>query len=169
MRCQGKTIALLTVAVGLVVLATLCITSRHQLMEQWHLWKLGIRKAGDDGYAFVPKSGTVGERVNFMAGEIEIREFFQFLADYTGLPVQVRAQNLEFFQNTILLAAPMQNVTGDVGIAILKANRFPVDREVLPGGAAVLRIDPPKAHVPKCRKEPNQGQLVLTHHEREQK
>jgi hypothetical protein len=146
-------------AVGFVLLASLFIASRDQLLEQWWVWKLRIRKVGDYNYVFMPASGAVGERVNAMSGEIEISEYLQFLADYTGLQVKLCAPSLEFFQSTLSMAGPVENVTGDMTIAILKGNGFRVDREVLPSGGVILLVDVSKVDLGDYRAGPKRGHL----------
>ncbi|MBI4601048.1 MAG: hypothetical protein HY721_03720, partial [Planctomycetes bacterium] len=89
----------------------------------------------------LPKSPEFkGERVDIAPGDIDVLEFLRFLADYTGLPVILDSTNPQITQQKINIVAPMNDVTADVVIAILQANKFLVTRQVLPSGEEVLNV-----------------------------
>ena len=131
-----------SVALGIGVLAVLGVTSKREIVEGWHLWKLGLRKGEGGSYVVMPRCAEfAGEPVRILAGDIEFIEIFRFLADYNGLPVYVRGPEVFWLHNSITMAAPMNDVTGTIATAILKANGFPVTRGTLAGGKAVLFVD----------------------------
>ncbi len=91
--------------------------------------------------AILPKSPEFkGERVDIAEGEIEVLEFLRFLADYTGLPVIIDSTDPNVGKKPILIAAKMDDVTADIVIALLQANKFLVTRQVLPSGEEVLNV-----------------------------
>jgi hypothetical protein len=129
-------------ALGVGVLAVLGITSKREIVEGWHLWKLGLRGGEGGIYVVVPRSAEfAGEPVRILAGDIELLEILRFLSDFSGLPIYVRASHLSWLQNTITIAAPIDAVTGNIGAALLKANGFPVTLDTLTYGKAVVLVD----------------------------
>src|SRR5262249_10474710 len=90
-----------------------------------------------------PKSPDFkGQKVEIAAGDIEVQEFLRFLADYTGLPVIVDSSHRRCLKGTITIPAPMEDVTGDMVVAILKANKFLVTQATLPNGDKVWNVEP---------------------------
>jgi type II secretion system protein D len=105
--------------------------------------------------------GWKGERVDIAPGQIGVLEFLRFLADYTGLPVIVDSTNPQLQTQTILIAAPMDGITGDIVIALLKANKFLVTREKLPSGDEVLNVQSQQgAAVAAGSREPKANPLI---------
>lgn len=109
---------------------------------------------------FLPRSPSYKtERVDIAEGDIEVLEFIKFLADYTGLPVILDSTNQQIAQQKILIAAKMENVTGDIVIALLQANRFLVTRQVLPSGEEVLNVVSQQGAI-QGPDEPKQNPLI---------
>ena len=111
--------------------------------------------------SILPKSGDwKGERVDIAAGQIDVLEFLRFLADYTGLPVIVDSTNPQLQTQSLLIAAPMFNITADIVIALLKANKFLVTREKLTSGEVVLNVQSQQGGVAAGGGEPKANPLI---------
>ncbi|HZN57810.1 MAG TPA: secretin N-terminal domain-containing protein [Planctomycetota bacterium] len=93
------------------------------------------------GQRILPRSPDFkGERVDIQAGQIPVREFLTFLADYTGLPLILDTTNQAAVDQPITIVSPMKSVTADIVIALLQANKFLVTRQVLASGEEVLNV-----------------------------
>jgi general secretion pathway protein D len=111
----------------------------------------------DNKLTILPKSPEFKqERVDIAPGEIDAMDFLRFLADYTGLPVILDSSNPAVLTQKIVIAAKMKDVTADVVIAVLQANRFLVTRQVLPSGTEVLNV------VSQTQGQPAQGEPTET-------
>jgi hypothetical protein len=132
-RARRVTITAATLGVGVTV--ALVVTRwgavRDQCEERW------LRLTGN--VVILPNPGVrIGEAVDIDAGDIEVARVLRFIANSTGRAIIVTAPLRECLSNTITVASRMNDVSSEVGLAILRANRFEVRYSRLLRGAYAL-------------------------------
>jgi hypothetical protein len=120
------------VAGGLLVLGLAAHASRDRLERSIARWLSGETW-------FDPAPGLAGRTVGVEPGDIAVREFLRFLADFTGRPVVLDAGLAHALDNTILIVQAMDQVDGDMTLRILEASGFTV-RSTTPGEGG-LRVE----------------------------
>ncbi|MCZ6795986.1 MAG: hypothetical protein O7J95_20450 [Planctomycetota bacterium] len=93
-----------------------------------------VDDAGDDGRQFLPRSSAFRTTVDILDGQIPVKEFLRFLADYTGWPVIIEAspQQAGGITQEITIAAPIEDADAEMVKAILEANRWLITKGSLP-------------------------------------
>ncbi|MBI4603723.1 MAG: hypothetical protein HY721_17350 [Planctomycetes bacterium] len=74
-------------------------------------------------------------------GDIPVLGFLRFLSDCTRLPVLVDSTERQILETTLTVTAPIDVTDPEVVIEILKTNHFHVERQRLPSGSEVFRVE----------------------------
>ncbi len=90
-----------------------------------------------------PRSPALkGKKVTIAARDAVVLDFLQFLADYTGLDVQIDAAHGPVWNRIVPVVSPMKDVNAEITGAVLSTNRFSVKMVNLPEGGSVLNVEP---------------------------
>ncbi|MGH9362092.1 MAG: hypothetical protein ACRD2T_09255 [Thermoanaerobaculia bacterium] len=117
---RGKSVAL--VSAVLAVLVVLGFAGSHLLREPPTL----------------PGRWSVGQKLYISEGQIPVRDFIQFLSDFTGRAVIPDGDvNLE---EMIRIADPIPEADAELVRAIFEVNRLRTTYDTLPSGEEVLRV-----------------------------
>ena len=134
MAGKGRKVALWTAVLGLIVLGIALFTARDHVASF-------VRRTFGARATLRPHGGFKGERVDIAEGTIDVVEVIRFLADYSGLPALYDSNDERITNGKINLAAPMDDVDGEIVRALLESNGLRVTVDDLPGGRQVLRIE----------------------------
>jgi hypothetical protein len=94
------------------------------------------------GSPLAPEPGKTGRKVSIPAGEVRVLDLLQFLSDSSGLPLVYDLNDPSITEKELLIVTPIGEADYEVVKTILLANRYPVFREILPGGREVLKVEP---------------------------
>ncbi len=98
--------------------------------------------ADGEQVAIEAEPGKQGQIVSIGDGDIPMRDFLKFLADFTGLTVIVDSANPTFLQQQITIVAAIDRANEDIIRAILQANQVRLFRKKLDGGTEIIMIQP---------------------------
>jgi hypothetical protein len=88
---------------------------------------------------FEPESAKrFGKRVDILEGDVEVEEFLQFLADYTGRPVLVDGEGATVRSIPIKLTSSIRDADDELVKRLLETNKWLVHEEKLHNGKTVL-------------------------------
>jgi hypothetical protein len=132
-RARRVTIAAAVLGAGVVVVLVVA----HWSTVRQHCEECWLRLTGN--VVILPNPGSrIGETVDINAGDIEVAEILRFITNATGRAIIATTPIRECLSNTITVASRMNDVSAEVGLAILRANRFEVMYSRLLRGAYAL-------------------------------
>jgi hypothetical protein len=156
MNRRGKGVAHLAACVGLIVLVSAGIVGKDRFWEEWSLVSYETPDLVRKVERISPKSVHRGETDTIYPGAIEVKEFLEFLADETGLPVLVDRASIAPAERpskglrkkwdpgpespSIEFLKRITGVTPKVVASILRANGYLVTRRVLTNGEMVWLV-----------------------------
>lgn len=98
------------------------------------------QKAGVTNLPISRHSVFRGKRVDILEGNTPVKEFFRFLADYTGLPLIVAGEPPGGLDAIVTVAAAIHDADATVVEAILEANGWLLEQRTLPGDKEILEV-----------------------------